>query len=164
MSILCYICIFDIILCDGEQLFGVSMISVEKFEVVWQFGVFGVDVIEVGFFVVLLDDFEGVCCIVQEVGIDSGLIIIGLVCCWCEDIDKVWQGVCDVVKFCIYIFLVMLDLYMECKFGMICDQVLLQVGYMVVYVCSLCEDVEFSFEDVSCLDVDFLVKVFEVVI
>ncbi|MEM1248768.1 MAG: 2-isopropylmalate synthase [Acidobacteriota bacterium] len=159
-----HIRIFDTTLRDGEQSPGASMTSAEKLEVARQLGVLGVDVIEAGFPAASPDDLEGVRRIAQEVGTDSGPIITGLARCWREDIDKAWQGVRDAAKPRIHTFLATSDLHMERKLGMTRDQVLSQVGHMVAHARSLCEDVEFSPEDASRSDADFLVKVLEVAI
>lgn len=60
-----------------------------------------------------------------------------------------------VVKYCIYIFLVMLDIYLEYKLKKIRVEVLAIVLEMVVYVKFLVNDIEFFLEDVGCSDFEF---------
>ncbi|REJ73494.1 MAG: 2-isopropylmalate synthase [Acidobacteria bacterium] len=156
--------IFDTTLRDGEQSPGASMTSAEKLEVARQLAVLGVDVIEAGFPAASPDDLEAVRRIAQQVGTEQGPIIAGLARCWREDIDKAWEGVRDASKPRIHTFLATSDLHMERKLGMTRDQVLSQVEHMVSHARSLCEDVEFSPEDGSRSDPEFLVKVLSVAI
>lgn len=61
-------------------------------------------------------------------------------------------------------FIVISDIYMKYKFKMIEDEVLERVVVMVKYVKKYVFDVEFLCEDVICLRIEFLIKVFDVVI
>jgi 2-isopropylmalate synthase len=159
-----YVRIFDTTLRDGEQSPGASMTSAEKLEVARQLAVLGVDVIEAGFPAASPDDLEAVRRIAQNVGTAEGPIITGLARCWREDIDKAWQGVREAEKPRIHTFLATSDLHMERKLAMTRDQVISQVEHMVTHARSLCEDIEFSPEDASRSDPEFLVKVLEVAI
>jgi 2-isopropylmalate synthase len=156
--------IFDTTLRDGEQSPGATMTSAEKLEVARQLAVLGVDVIEAGFPAASPDDLEAVRRIAKEVGTQDGPIVAGLARCWREDIDKAWQAVQVAKKPRIHTFLATSDLHMERKLGMTRDQVLAQIEHMVSFARSLCADVEFSPEDASRSDPDFLVEALEVAI
>ena len=150
--------IFDTTLRDGEQSPGASMTSAEKLEVARQLATLGVDVMEAGFPAASPDDLEAVRRIAIEVGTEDGPIITGLARCWREDIDKAWQGVREAAKPRIHTFLATSDLHMERKLGMTREQVKTQIGHMVAHARSLCEDIEFSPEDASRSNHDFLVE------
>ncbi len=150
--------VFDTTLRDGEQSPGASMTSAEKLEIARQLAVLGVDVIEAGFPAASPDDLEGVRRIAVEVGQGDGPIITGLARCWREDIDKAWQGVREAAKPRIHTFLATSDLHMERKLGMTRDQVMAQIGHMVAHARSLCDDIEFSPEDASRSERDFLIE------
>jgi len=159
-----YVRIFDTTLRDGEQSPGATMTSAEKLEVARQLAVLGIDVMEAGFPAASPDDLEGVRRIAREVGGGNGPVIAGLARCWREDIDKAWQGVQDAAKPRIHAFIATSDLHMERKLGMTRDQVLSQVGHMVAHARSLCDDIEFSPEDASRSDRDFMVEVLSLAI
>ena len=156
--------IFDTTLRDGEQSPGASMTSAEKLEVARQLSTLGVDVIEAGFPAASPDDLEAVRRIATEVGRNDGPIITGLARCWRDDITKAWEGVREAERPRIHTFLATSDLHMERKLGMTRDQVKSQIEHMVGYARSLCEDVEFSPEDASRSDHDFLVEVLAIAI
>ncbi len=159
-----YVRVFDTTLRDGEQSPGASMTSAEKLEVARQLAVLGVDIIEAGFPAASPDDLEAVRRIAHEVGTVNGPIVAALARCWREDIDKAWQAVQEAKKPRIHTFLATSDLHMERKLGMTRDQVLTQVEHMVSHAKSYCDDIEFSPEDASRSDPDFLVRVLEVAI
>ena len=159
-----YVRIFDTTLRDGEQSPGATMTSAEKLEVARQLAVLGIDAMEAGFPAASPDDLEGVRRIAREVGGGNGPVIAGLARCWREDIDKAWQGVQDAAKPRIHAFIATSDLHMERKLGMTRDQVLSQVGHMVAHARSLCDDIEFSPEDASRSDRDFMVEVLSLAI
>ena len=156
--------IFDTTLRDGEQSPGASMTSAEKLEVARQLATLGVDVIEAGFPAASPDDLEAVRRIATEVGTEGGPIVAGLARCWREDIDKSWEAVRHAAKPRIHTFLATSDLHMERKLAMTREQVLSQIEHMVGHARSLCEDIEFSPEDATRSDVDFLVEVCKIAI
>lgn len=158
------ILIFDTTLRDGEQSPGASMTSAEKLEIARQLSRLGVDVIEAGFPAASPDDLEAVRRIATEVGKNDGPIITGLARCWRDDITKAWEGVREAAKPRIHTFLATSDLHMERKLSMTREQVLSQIEHMVSYARSLCEDVEFSPEDASRSEPDFLVEALKIAI
>ncbi len=159
-----YVRIFDTTLRDGEQSPGATMTSAEKLEVARQLAVLGVDIIEAGFPAASPDDLEATRRIAREVGKRDGPVIAGLARCWREDIDKAWEAVRDAAKPRIHAFIATSDLHMERKLGMTREQVLSQVGHMVSHARSLCDDIEFSPEDGTRSDPDFLVEVLSLAI
>ncbi len=156
--------IFDTTLRDGEQSPGASLTSAEKLEIARQLAILGVDVIEAGFPVASPDDLLGVQRIAEEVGTPDGPIIAGLARAFRADIDKAWEGVREAAKPRIHTFIATSDLHMERKLEMSRDQVVAQVREMVRHARSYCEDVEFSPEDGSRSDPEFLIEVIAVAI
>jgi 2-isopropylmalate synthase len=157
--------IFDTTLRDGEQSPGATMTSAEKLEVARQLATLGVDVMEAGFPAASPDDLEAVRRIAREVGnFDEPPIIAGLARCWREDIDKAWEAVREAKRPRIHTFLATSDLHMERKLQMTRAQVLSQIEHMVGHARSLCQDIEFSPEDGTRSDVEFLVEVCQVAI
>ena len=159
-----HIRIFDTTLRDGEQSPGASMTSAEKLEVARQLANLKVDVIEAGFPAASPDDLEAVRRIANEVGGEGGPIITGLARCWRDDISKAWEGVREAAHPRIHTFLATSDLHMERKLAMTREQVLAQIEHMVSYARSLCDDVEFSPEDASRSEPDFLVEALKIAI
>ena len=163
-----YVRIFDTTLRDGEQSPGASMSSAEKLEVARSLARLGVDVMEAGFPAASPDDLEAVRRIAMEVGNPSdGMrspVICGLARAIKGDIDKVWEAVRQAANPRIHTFLATSDIHMQHKLRMSRDQVLQTVEEMVAYAYSLCQDVEFSPEDASRSDPEFLYKVLETAI
>jgi 2-isopropylmalate synthase len=151
--------IFDTTLRDGEQSPGATLTSAEKLEIARQLSSLGVDVMEAGFPAASPDDLLGVKRIAEEVGTADGPIIAGLARAYRGDIDKAWEAVKPAAKPRIHTFLATSDLHMERKLEMTREQVVDQVREMVGHARSLCDDVEFSPEDASRSDRQFLVEV-----
>ena len=151
--------IFDTTLRDGEQSPGASLTVPEKVKVARQLAALKVDVIEAGFPAASPGDLDAVQRIAAEIGTDDGPIIAGLARASAGDIDKAWQGVKDAAKPRIHTFIATSDLHMERKLGMTREQVLGKAQAMVAHAKGYCEDVEFSPEDGTRSDPDFLVAV-----
>jgi 2-isopropylmalate synthase len=182
--------IFDTTLRDGEQSPGASMTSAEKLEVARYLARLGVDVIEAGFPAASPDDLEAVRRIAIEVGnigtgerraeleqqppdhphrADSALpvgvpIICGLARATKGDIDKVWEAVQYAATPRIHTFLAVSDIHMQHKLHMTRHQVMETVGDMVAYARNKCKDIEFSPEDASRSDPEFLYQVLNIAI
>ena len=155
--------IFDTTLRDGEQSPGATMTSAEKLEVARSLARMGVDIIEAGFPAASPDDLEAVRRIAVEVGRPAEAeseakvpIIAGLARANKSDIDKVWEAVKDAQKPRIHTFLATSSIHMKHKLKMDPEEVIQRVSEMVSYARSLCEDVEFSPEDASRSDPEFL--------
>jgi 2-isopropylmalate synthase len=156
--------IFDTTLRDGEQSPGATLTSVEKLEIARQLASLGVDVMEAGFPASSPDDLRAVQRIAEEVGTADGPIICGLARANRGDVEKCWQGVQPAAKPRIHTFIACSDLHMERKLEMTREQVTAQVRDMVELARSYCSDVEFSPEDGSRADIDFLIEVLSVAI
>jgi 2-isopropylmalate synthase len=159
-----YVRIFDTTLRDGEQSPGASLTSGEKIEIARQLARLKVDIIEAGFPAASPDDLEAVRQIAREVGSSDGPIVAGLARANRSDIDTAWEAVKAAAKPRIHTFLATSDLHMEHKLGMTREQVASQIREMVSYAREYCDDVEFSPEDASRSDIDFLIEVLTIAI
>ncbi|MCM8710910.1 2-isopropylmalate synthase [Clostridium sp. SYSU_GA19001] len=153
--------IFDTTLRDGEQTPGVNLNKLEKLEIAKQLDRLGVDVIEAGFPVASNGDFEAVKLIAQNV---KRPIIAGLARAVKGDIDRAWEALKYAEKPRIHTFIATSDLHMKHKLNMSPDEVLNRAAEMVRYAKSLCNDIEFSPEDGTRTNPEFLYKVLEAVI
>lgn len=158
-----YVKIFDTTLRDGEQSPGATMTSAEKLEVARSLARMGVDIIEAGFPAASPDDLEAVRRIAVEVGNqpkgdpDARVpVIAGLARANKIDIDKAWEAVQGAQKPRIHTFLATSAIHMKHKLKMDPEEVIQRVSEMVTYAHSLCADVEFSPEDATRSDPEFL--------
>jgi 2-isopropylmalate synthase len=154
--------IFDTTMRDGEQSPGASMTKEEKLRIARQLERMKVDVIEAGFPASSNGDFEAVSAIAKVIK-DS--IVAGL----CRANDKDIQRGIDALKgskgpWRIHTFIATSALHMEKKLRMTPEQVFEQAKLSVRYAKKACPDVEFSPEDGSRSDPDFLCRVLEAVI
>jgi len=161
-----YVRFFDTTLRDGEQSPGASLTSTEKLEIARALARLGVDVIEAGFPAASPDDFQGVQRIAKDVGVSKSAerrtpSICGLARALRGDIDTAWEAIKPAEKPCIHTFLATSPVHMKYKLDMTPEEVIFQVGEMVTYARSLCEDVEFSPEDAARSDPEFLYQVLE---
>ena len=153
--------IFDTTLRDGEQSPGISLNAAEKLEIAQQLARLGVDVIEAGFPITSPGDFEAVQTIAREV---QGPVICGLARASAQDIDAAWNAVKDSERPRIHTFLATSDLHMKYKLQTTREDVKGQVRAAVAHARSLCEDVEYSPEDGSRSDIDFMAEVIQIAI
>jgi len=153
--------IFDTTLRDGEQCPGASMNTEEKLEVARQLARLGVDVIEAGFPISSERDFLAVRDIATEV---QGPIIAGLCRANEMDIRRAADAVAPAKRKRIHTFLATSDIHMEYKLRKTREEVLAMAVKAVTLARSLCDDVEFSAEDATRSDIDFLCRVVEAVI
>jgi 2-isopropylmalate synthase len=146
------------------------MTSAEKLEVARALSRLGVDVIEAGFPAASPDDFEAVRRIAESVGNASGgepgsehrpPIICGLARATRADIESVWDAVRGAAHPRIHTFLATSDIHMKHKLRMDPTQVVERVREMVSLARSLCDDVEFSPEDATRSDPEFLYLVLQ---
>ncbi|MDR0403479.1 MAG: 2-isopropylmalate synthase [Treponema sp.] len=151
------IAVFDTTLRDGEQAPGCSMNPREKLEVAKRLEKLGVDVIEAGFPVSSPGDLESVRAIAEIV---KDCSVAGLCRSLEKDIDAAAEALAGAVSPRIHIFLATSPIHMEYKLKMTPDQVLEQTASAVRYAKKFCDDVEFSAEDASRSDPDFLCRVF----
>ncbi len=150
------ITIFDTTLRDGEQAPGCSMHLEEKLRMARQLDRLGVDVIEAGFPISSKGDFEAVRAIAREVRRPR---IAALARAKCEDISLAWDALREAAHPRIHVFLATSDIHLEHKLRISRAQALEQAWDSVALARSLCDDVEFSPEDATRSDVDFLCAV-----
>ncbi|NLF80476.1 MAG: 2-isopropylmalate synthase [Clostridia bacterium] len=146
--------IFDTTLRDGEQSPHCSMNLAEKLTLAKQLEMLGVDVIEAGFAIASPDDFKSVEAIAQAM---EKSVVASLARCTKGDIDTAWAAVKSAKHPRIHIFLATSDIHMQYKLKISREQALAKIAAMVAHAKSLCPDVEFSAEDASRSDRDFLV-------
>ncbi len=153
--------IFDTTLRDGEQSPGCSMNLKEKIEIARCLEKLKVDIIEAGFAIVSPGDFESVKTISETV---KDCTVASLARATVKDIDAAWEAVKGAVDPRIHVFLATSPLHMEYKLRMKPEEVMDQVGKMVAYAKKYCSNIEFSAEDASRSDLDFLSRVVEIAI
>jgi 2-isopropylmalate synthase len=152
---------FDTTLRDGEQSPGCTMHHAEKLRMAHQLAALGVDILEAGFAIASDGDSESIRAIACEV---RGPIIASLARCKREDIEAAARSVEPASRARIHTFLSTSDLHMAAKLKITRTEALDQIAAMVALARSYAEDVEFSPEDATRTDPDFLVKVCEVAI
>jgi 2-isopropylmalate synthase len=150
--------IFDTTLRDGEQSPGASMNLAEKLEVALALRDLGIDVIEAGFPIASPGDFEAVQAIARQV---EGTVICGLARCNPEDIDRAWEALADAGRPRIHVFLATSAIHREFKLHMAKEEIIRRAVESVSRAKELCDDIEFSPEDASRTELDFLVEVVE---
>jgi 2-isopropylmalate synthase len=154
--------IFDTTLRDGEQCPGASMNLREKMEVARQLGRLNVDVIEAGFPVISDGDFEAVRTIAEEV---RGPIICGLARCVSRDIDAAGAAVKAAdERGRIHVFLATSAIHREFKLKKAEDEIIRMAVEGVKRAKGLVKDVEFSPEDASRTEPEFLARVVQAAI
>ena len=152
---------FDTTLRDGEQSPGASMNSAEKLRIASQLERLGVDVMEAGFPASSPGDFESVQMIANKI---RNVEIAGLARTAKNDIDQAWAAVRDAAHPRIHTFIATSDIHMKYKLKMTPEEVIGEAVESVKYAKSLCDSVEFSTEDGTRSDRDFLCRVFEAAI
>ena len=153
--------VFDTTLRDGEQSPGCSMNHQEKLRLAHQLDRLGVDVIEAGFPIASEGDFEAVKAVAEVI---RRPIIAALARACRPDIERAWEALKDAARPRIHVFLATSDIHLQYKLRITRDQCLAQARDAVRFAKSLCDDVEFSPEDATRTDTDFLCKVLEAVV
>lgn len=151
------IVIFDTTLRDGEQSPGINLNRDEKLEIARQLAKLKVDVIEAGFPIASPGDFDAVHTIAKEV---KGPVIAALARANAQDIRRAAEAVEPAERPRIHTFLATSDIHMRHKLRKSPDEVLEMVIEAVRLAKSYVDDVEFSAEDATRSDWDFLCKVF----
>jgi len=158
------ILIFDTTLRDGEQSPGASLNLEEKLAISHQLARLGVDVIEAGFPIASPGDFKAVNKIANAVGKENGPIICGLARASKGDIRACYEAVSPAPKKRIHTFIATSDIHLKHKLKKSRKDDLQIVPEMVNYAKSLVDDIEFSCEDASRSDPDFLYEVIQLAI
>jgi 2-isopropylmalate synthase len=153
--------IFDTTLRDGEQSPGASMNAAEKLRLAVQLEKLGVDVLEAGFPAASAGDLEAVADIAGKL---QRTEVAGLARTSKEDIDLAWQAVQHAAKPKIHTFIATSDIHLKYKLKMSREAVIEKAVEAVRYAKSLTDSIEFSAEDGSRSDRDYLCKVFEAAI
>ncbi len=150
--------IFDTTLRDGEQSPGASMSLDEKIKIALLLEEMGVDVIEAGFPIASNGDFEAVREIAKVV---KNASVCGLARAGRADIDRAWEAVQHAPRPRIHTFLATSPLHMKFKLQMDPEQVHQAVIDSVTHARNLCDDVEWSGEDSTRSEHDFLCRAVE---
>src|SRR6187402_3299323 len=150
--------VFDTTLRDGEQAPGFSMTAAEKLRLAQQLDRLGVDIIEAGFPISSDGDFEAVRAIAGAV---RRPIIAGLARAIPADIDRAWAALSQAARPRIHVFLATSDIHLEYKLRITRAQCLAQIVSAVAHARAYCDDVEFSAEDATRSDLEFLCDVAE---
>ncbi|HEX2233110.1 MAG TPA: 2-isopropylmalate synthase, partial [Thermoleophilaceae bacterium] len=151
--------IFDTTLRDGEQSPGISLNKQEKLEIAHQLARLGVDVIEAGFPITSHGDFDAVQAIAREV---EGPVICGLARTSKQDIDAAWNAIKDAERKRIHTFIATSDIHIERKLQTTREDVKGQARAAVAHARQYTDDVEFSPEDGSRSDVEFIAEVIQI--
>ena len=156
-----HVLIFDTTLRDGEQSPGASMNTAEKLRIATQLEKLGVNILEAGFPAASDGDTEAVSRIAGKL---EKTEVAALARTSKDDIDRAWQAIRHAAKPRIHTFIATSDIHLKYKLKMTRDEVVTAAVEAVKYATSFTDNVEFSAEDGSRSDRDFLCKVFEAVI
>ncbi|MBI4822882.1 MAG: 2-isopropylmalate synthase [Nitrospirae bacterium] len=153
--------IFDTTLRDGEQSPGASMSPEEKLNLAKQLSRLGVDIIEAGFAISSLGDFEAIKRISSEV---EGPIICSLSRAKEEDIKRAWEALKDAPRKRIHTFHSTSDIHLKYQFRVSKEEALKRSVEMVRFARGFLKDVEFSPMDATRTEPSYLCEVVEAVI
>lgn len=153
--------IFDTTLRDGEQAPGASLTAQEKLEVAFQLEKLGVDVIEAGFPIASPGDFNAVRNIAQNI---KKSVICGLARCIKQDIEAAHNSLKEAKHPRIHIFLATSKIHLKYKFRKAEEEILAIAKRFTAMARNLCPDIEFSPEDSTRTEKDFLFRVIETAI
>jgi 2-isopropylmalate synthase len=153
--------IFDTTLRDGEQSPGASMTTEEKIQVAEQLVRLNVDIIEAGFPAASPGDLEAV----KEIAYRTrGVAIAGLARADTSDIDAAWEAIRGADRPVLHVFIATSEIHLKHKLKLAKEDALYQVKRMVAYARNLSPTVEFSAEDATRSDWDYLCRVCEAAI
>lgn len=155
------ITIFDTTLRDGEQSPGCSMYLNEKIEMARQLEILGVDVIEAGFPIASDGDFEAVRAVAAECGSTT---IAGLCRTVEADIRRAGEALKPARHSRIHTFIATSDIHLEHKLKKTRSEVIEMTRFAVSMAADLAPEIEFSAEDATRSDLDFLCEVLEVAV
>jgi len=153
--------IFDTTLRDGEQSPGASLNHREKLEIAQHLELLNVDVIEAGFPIASPGDFKAVRAVAQQI---RKPVIAGLARCTPKDIERCAEALEPAKKPRIHVFLATSAIHRKYKLKKARNEILRQAQKSIKYARKFCNDVEFSPEDASRTEHDFLAKVVEAAI
>ncbi|HYQ72397.1 MAG TPA: 2-isopropylmalate synthase, partial [Gammaproteobacteria bacterium] len=153
--------IFDTTLRDGEQSPGASMTKDEKVRIAKALERMRVDVIEAGFPIASVGDFEAVRAVAGAV---TGSTVCGLARALDKDIDRAGEALRPAASARIHTFIATSPIHMQMKLRMQPEEVLEQAVHAVRRARQFTDDVEFSPEDAGRSESDFLCRIIEAVI
>ena len=146
---------FDTTLRDGEQTPGVNFNTKEKVQIALQLEKWGIDTIEAGFPIASPGDFEAVSAIAKAC---QKMTVAGLARCQKKDIDAAYEALKEAKYPQIHVFLATSPVHMQYKLKMTPNEVLASIKKHVTYAKSKFEKVQFSPEDATRTEKDFLLK------
>lgn len=152
--------VYDTTLRDGEQSPGCSLNGEEKMRVARQLEKLNVDVIEAGFPASSPDDFKAVHDIAREI---KNCTVTGLARCMKQDIDACREALKETENPRIHVFIATSPIHMAYKLKKSPDEVLEMAAASVRYARKFFPQIEFSAEDASRSNEDFLVKIIDAV-
>ena len=155
------IIIFDTTLRDGEQAPGASLTSEQKLEIAYQLEDLGVDVIEAGFPIASPDDFKAVSTISKKIKKSA---VCGLARCLTPDIEAAYKAVKDAKAGRVHLFLATSKIHLQYKFKKAEDEIFEIAKNAIRLTRKHCKDIEFSPEDATRSDRDFLYRIIEMAI
>ena len=155
------ILVFDTTLRDGEQSPGATMTTPEKIRVAQELEALGVDIIEAGFPISSPQEFEGVNAVAKAV---ERPIITGLARATNQDVDRAAEALKHAAHPRIHTFLATSDLHLERKLKISRDEALRRIERAVSRARQQIKDVEFSAEDATRTELDFLCRAVQVAI
>lgn len=151
--------IFDTTLRDGEQSPGCSMNTAEKLEVAGALVELGVDILEAGFPIASPGDFEAVQAIARKFG--DRVVVAALARSRPDDIDRAWGAIQDAARKRIHIFLATSSIHRQYKLKMDKAEIIRHAVESVERARNYCDNIEFSPEDATRTELDFVVEVVE---
>jgi 2-isopropylmalate synthase len=150
--------VFDTTLRDGEQVPGAKLNKKQKIEIAHQLAKLGVDIIEAGFPCSSPEELQAIKAVSEQV---RGPVIAGLARAVQEDIDAAWVAVKGAERPRIHVFLGSSDIHIQKKLRKDRESALQMAADAVRYAKKFCEDVEYSTEDASRTDFEYLCRVVE---
>jgi len=153
--------LFDTTMRDGEQSPGASMSLEEKIQIARVFDEMGIDIIEAGFPIASPGDFEAVTAISK---ILKNSIPAGLARHSKKDIDACYEALKSAPRFRIHTFISTSSLHMKHKLNKSPEQVYESIKEHVTYARNFTDDVEWSCEDGTRTDIDYMCKTVELAI
>ena len=153
--------IFDTTLRDGEQSPGIALTPSEKLLIAQQLEKLKVDVIEAGFAASSPGDWEGVNLIAKNI---KNSTIASLARCHPDDIEQAWEAIKVAKDSRIHVFTSTSQIHMEHMLRKTKEEVLNDTKESVKYAKKLCENIEFSAQDATRTDKDFLIEVLKVAV
>ncbi|BCL80208.1 2-isopropylmalate synthase [Ktedonobacteria bacterium brp13] len=149
--------IFDTTLRDGEQSPGATMTLDEKLQVADLLVRLNVDIIEAGFPAASPGDFSAVRDIARRV---KGSAVAALARAQISDIDIAWDAIREAEHPVLHVFLATSDIHLQHKLHLSREEALQRIHSSVTHAHSLCPTVEFSAEDATRSDCEYLSRVF----